>query len=230
MSGGRAGPGRVVHSAQFADGEVTRLDGRLITSVARTLVDLGCSSPLESTVIAADYALNGGLDPDDVAAALALAPHRRGVGAARRSLALADGRSESAGETRTRITMHRLGLPKPELQICVYAPDGTFLGRTDLGYPELGVLIEFDGRMKYLKHLNPGQHAEDVVVAEKEREDRIRGLGYIVTRFVWSDLRDPASMEARIRRDIERARPIVAAGSVIGRWEAKPPRTIVVSR
>ena len=41
----------------------------------------------------------------------------------------ADGRSESPGESRLRLDMHRAGLPVPVLQVCVYAVDGTFLGR-----------------------------------------------------------------------------------------------------
>ena len=87
--------------------------------------------------------------------------------------------------------MRRSGLPEPGVQITIYAPDGTFIGRADLGYPELGVLIEFDGLIKYSKLLKPGERAPDVVLAEKLREDRLRDLGYLVVRLVWSELADP---------------------------------------
>jgi hypothetical protein len=127
-----------------------------------------------------------------LAEALADTRHRRGAAAGRRALRFADGRSESAGESVTRAIIHQLRLPPPLLQVRIYSPNGTFLGRVDLGYPELGVLFEFDGLVKYRKPFQPGQDATDVVVAEKLREERIRDMGYVVV--------DLSGRNSRIRR------------------------------
>ncbi len=76
-------PGRIVHSAAFADDEVVELTtvrGVLeITSVARTLVDLARTYGFESSVIACDYALHERLvKPAELLTAMDRARHRPG--------------------------------------------------------------------------------------------------------------------------------------------------------
>ena len=221
--GGRNAPGRVVHSAHLLPSEIINHQGFRVTTPTRTLVDLVCSAPFATATIAADYALRREmLLPPDLARALESTDHRRGAAAGRRALLFANGRSESVGETRTRLVMHQFGLPEPTLQVRIYAANRTFVGRVDLGYPELGVLIEFDGLIKYRKPLQPGQTPEDVVVAEKVREDLLRGLGYVVVRFVWAELSDPAAMVAKINAAIVRGRRAVNAGEIAGTWSADP--------
>ena len=135
----------------------------------------------------------------------------------------ADGRSESPGESMTRVIMDQLGLPAPHLQVSIFAPNQKFIGRTDLGYPELGVLLEFDGFVKYSKLLKDNEHSVDVVVREKDRENLIRGMGYLVIRIVWADLHKPARLAERIKADLDRGRRIVANGGLAGTWEAATP-------
>lgn len=227
-SGGRVGPGRVVHSSVLTPDDVVTVDGVTMTSVARTLVDLGCSESMESTVIAADAALRELVAPAELATTLSRAHRRRGASVARRALHFADGRSESPGESRLRVIQHRVGLPAPVLQVRVYTPGGALIGRADQGYPELGLLMEFDGLVKYRAPLDPGRRPEEVVIAEKRREDNLRALGFLVARFTWNDLRDEAGLAARVRRDMERGRLIAASGALIGRWEAAPPLQIAL--
>jgi very-short-patch-repair endonuclease len=229
-NGGRSQPGRVVHVADLRPDELLNRNGFQITSVARTLLDHACTASFAAAVVAIDHALHHELvTPEALGAALSRTRHRRGAAAARRALLFANGRSESPGESRLRLDLHRAGLPAPVLQVRVYAPDGTFLGRVDLGYPELGLLIEFDGKIKYTKLRKPGQSIDEVVMAEKDREDLIRGLGYTVIRFDWNDLGNPAAVVARIKGNLDRSRRIVLAGGLSGSWTAKPalqiPRT-----
>ena len=222
--GSRIGPGRIVHAGRLDPGDVITIHGVRATSSGRTLADLARTTSHPTAVIAADYALAKRMvTPAELALALGAAGHCRGAAAARRALLFADGRSESAGESRTRLALHQGGLPAPHLQVQIYAPDGTFLGRVDLGYPELGVLIEFDGKVKYQQPFRPGQKPEEVVIAEKLREDRLRELGYVVVRFVWSELADPTGMAARINAALERGRIVAAAGGITGTWTAAPP-------
>ena len=60
------------------------------------------------------------------------------------------------------------------------------------------MLVEFDGLMKY--------GGPEDLVAEKRREDRLRGLGYTVVRVTWSDLRHPERVVAEVRRAVARSR------------------------
>lgn len=69
----------------------------------------------------------------------------------------------------------------------------------DGGYPEHGVLLEFDGMVTYSALLRPGQSASEVVVAEKRREERISALGWLVIRVVWADLQHPSVLIRRIQ-------------------------------
>ena len=117
--------------------------------------------------------------------------------------------------------LDQTGLPAPHLQVSIFAPDGTFLGRTDLGYPELGVLLEFDGFVKYSKLLKDDETSVDVVVREKDRENLIRGMGYLVIRIVWADLSNPALLADRIIANLDRGRRIVANGGLAGTWRCR---------
>ena len=77
----------------------------------------------------------------------------------------------------------------------------------DFGWPDLGVLREFDGKSKYGELMRrPGQSAEQVLVAEKRREDRLRELGWMVIRWMWQDLIRPEELIGRLRTAFSRGR------------------------
>ena len=66
-----------------------------------------------------------------------------GMCSARRSVAFLDGRSESVGESYSRVVMMRTGVPRPTLQYEVR--DGLVLvGRADFGWDDLRTLGEFE--------------------------------------------------------------------------------------
>src|SRR6478735_5237839 len=189
VTGGRRNRERVVHSSPLGASDVTRIAGHRVTSIARTLVDLGCASPDPRTVIAAaDAALERKLvEPAAVGVALTAVGHRAGIARARFLLRFADGRSESAGESILRWLFAQVGLPEPAVQVEVRSARGTFLGRVDFAYPECGLVIEFDGYVKYQALLRPGEDVTRAVVREKEREDKRREAGLLVIRVVWAD-------------------------------------------
>ena len=126
-----------------------------------------------------------------------------GARAAGRVIAFADGGSESVGESRSRVMLHREGLPRPELQMTVCDEDGIFLGRADFGYRRRKVLGEFDGRVKYQNGLRADDPGE-VVFREKQREDALRAAGWAVVRWIWADLDEPAAVVHRLRRALDR--------------------------
>lgn len=169
-----------------SEAEPAEVDGLVVTSVARTIVDLARTGTLHDAVTAADHALRHGFCTEaDLLGEVASVPARgHGRGAAALVAELADGRSMSPGESLSRVQMFVLRLPRPELQVA-YHDDQGHVGDADFGWK--GVVGEFDGRLKY--RVPPGgspRDVERVVWAEKRREDRLRRQAR-VARWVWAE-------------------------------------------
>ncbi|ERN43983.1 hypothetical protein H849_20650 [Prescottella equi NBRC 101255 = C 7] len=180
-TGGRRTRHRHVHSAVLRPEEIADVDGLPVTTVGRTVADLARTLPFEQAVVAGDHALHAaGLTSEDVAAAANSLPPHAGRQRVHRILAQLDGRSESVGESRSRVLMLREQLPVPEWQPNLYSADGDHLGRVDFLFEECAVVGEFDGRGKYGRLVPDGQVPADVVWAEKVREDAIRDAGWQV--------------------------------------------------
>ncbi|WP_024796653.1 hypothetical protein [Tomitella biformata] len=194
------------HREQLAPGEIVSVGGILVTSAARTIADLARTVSLKSAVVTGDCALRRGLPTAALVAEVAAAKGRHGAPNARHALALMDGRSESVGESLSRLKIRELRLPAPELQKDVWNADREWLGRADFYFPGHAVVGEFDGKVKYGKYLKTGQAAGDAVYQEKVREDRIRDTGLVVVRWVWDDLRQPHILHRRICAAFERRR------------------------
>ena len=206
----RQGQGKVrryvhLHCTPLPDHDVVEIDGFRVTSLARTVVDLASSLDALHAVPIGDAALRNGLRPDQLAQLADESGGRRGIAGARRSLALLDARSESPGESMSRVVLHQHRVPPPELQLEVFAAHGTLVGRTDFGWREQRTLGEFDGRSKYGRLLlRPGQTPEQALFEEKRREDALRDLGWEVVRWIWADLFAPSALLDRLARAFAR--------------------------
>lgn len=185
-----------VHGTDWRDGDVVAVDGVHVTSVARTIVDLARSLPLDEAVVAGDSGLRA--EPsvrERLPDVLTAARHRTGVSRAAAAVRLLDGRSESVGESLSRLRMTRCGLPRPELQHEVVARDGRRY-RVDFFWETPGVVGEFDGAGKYSDRRD--------LVAEKHREDALRDLGLEVVRWTWADLERFDLVAERFARAVAR--------------------------
>jgi hypothetical protein len=108
--------------------------------------------------------------------------------------------SESVGESRLRIALEDQGFD-PEPQWKVRRPSGRVAGRIDLLLRREGLMVEFDGAVKYGRLLKPGQTVADVIKAERKREVEVEELsGLRMLRVIWRDLDDPRALAARVRR------------------------------
>jgi hypothetical protein len=203
---GGSGSNRVhLHVTQLPDESVTLVDGMAVTDLTRTVVDLARTTPFECAVVAADAALaSRGTTRSRLIGCLRDMGPGPGTRRASRVVAFADGRSESVGESRSRVLMQRLGLPVPQLQLTVRRPDGSLVGRSDFGWPDTRTLGEFDGRVKYGRLLRPGQQPGDAVFEEKRREDELRDCGWEVARWTWPDLDKPRRVGDRLQRAFRR--------------------------
>ena len=173
------------------------VDGMRLTPLAQTVVAAARTASFAQAVAFADAALHGAdarhgcsrrpsIERDEIFAELARLGHGRGVRKARGALEFADGRSESAGESLSRVGIHFLGLPAPELQVPFFDSRG-LIGIVDFWWPQFNLIGEFDGLGKYLREeFTHGRSAAEVIIDEKERENRLRALGPGVARWGWS--------------------------------------------
>lgn len=130
-------------------------------------------------------------------------------------LRLADPRLESVGEDRFAYLCYRQSLPKPEPQVDIFDEQGTLFARVDFAWPEHGVFVEFDGKLKYEKYRREGETLDQYLMREKEREEKICQLtGWTCIRITWADLGRPELVAARIRKILTSRRP--ASGEVYG--------------
>jgi len=109
--------------------------------------------------------------------------------------------AQSMGESLGRHLMWTQHLPEPQLQFRVYDDEGVLVGITDFAWPELRLLGEFDGKIKYGRLLKEGEDPGDAVFREKNREDLLREItGWLMIRYIWRNLFDPRGTADRTRR------------------------------
>ena len=187
---------------------VEQLLGLPVTSEAQTVVDVAATCPFASAVVVADAALwradrTGGEDGvgllrADIAALTQHLGAARGSARARRVIEVADHRADRPGESLSRVAMIELGAELPELQVEVVGLSGRHYW-VDFGWPELGVVAEFDGKAKYTDpEFLRGRTAQQAVYDEKLREDDIRPMVNGFGRWDWETARSLDLMAGRL--------------------------------
>ena len=96
--------------------------------------------------------------------------------------------AESALESAMRWLVLALGLPIPQVQYPIDAPEGRWW--VDLCWPGRRLVLEADGRKKY-------QDSEDLW-KEKRRQDGIESQGWTVLRVSYGDMMCPDRLGAKI--------------------------------
>jgi len=177
------------------------VDGVPTAPVARCIVRTALSMGRDCAVVAGDAALHSGLvTEEELLREVALISPHQGRGRALQAVLVMDGKAESVGESRTRLHLDDLGLVY-ESQVVLVDASGVFVARVD--FLVEGVVLEFDGRGKYERSRDAAdaQAADPAQVLwhEKQREDRIRRLGYPVERVIWDELNRPGLLGARVR-------------------------------
>lgn len=199
--GGHGTITRTLHArhAQLSPGDTTEIDGLPVTSLLRTTCELTRRLPFPEAVMVADAALRAGLNRGEL---LRCVRGGRGCRRAAAAIDFADGRSESPGESLSRVRINRAGLPVPTPQVELFDDFGNLVARVDFWWEAEGVVGEFDGLVKYGELLQPGQTAEDVIVAEKAREQALVAAGCKVIRWTWRDLWN-GELDYRLRNALD---------------------------
>ena len=184
--------------------------GLLVTTPARTAVDVAALSGLPEALITLDSAARLELRShvgerrlrdaytnerllETSRAPLLAASRFAATLRTRRSLAdvvpLTDPRRESANESLSYGHFLRAGLPLPELQVRIRTPEGDVY--PDFLWSGSMVIGEADGVVKYT--------ARDDLLREKRRQEALELMGFRVVRWMYSELRHrPAAVVARI--------------------------------
>lgn len=187
----------VAHRLPLAENETviarTR-DGRVVraTSPVRTVLDCARTPTVERAAVIGDSALRKGVALSELEASLEVSPIIRGTARAARLLRLVNGLAESAGETRTRLLLAKLGIEPPEVQLCIETPLGLY--RADFGWRRYKLILEFDGRGKYFDY----RPTAEALLLERRREAALMELGWRFIRLVWADLEHPELISARL--------------------------------
>ncbi len=160
--------------------DVTEIDGIQVTTPLRTAADLARFSPRPDSLVCVDAFLHKGLfSLEQFEKSLVRWRGRRGVRQAYEIAGIADARSESGGESRLRLRVIDMGLPRPELQIPVYDLFGNVRFYLDLGWPHWRLALEYDGEEF---------HGEEATEHDLARRKWIRERGWTVKAYRKEDI------------------------------------------
>lgn len=164
-----------LHTNELAD-VVVRREGRLVVVTALAVIGTALTCGLRAGVVVADAALQRNLttrsELTELLGRMRFTPH---LTVAREAVARADGLAESPKETELRLLLVQLGLTVIA-QFWICTSSGRYY-RVDFYLPEIGVIIEYDGRVKYA-----GVSGSRTLTEEKAREDDRRLDGFRVGR------------------------------------------------
>lgn len=168
-------PGVRVHQSRgLLPRDVRRRDGVPVTSVARTILDLGdVLTPFQLANVLHEATFRKRLDRRGLERLLTRCRGRRAVTVVRRALALSDGGCAGTGsdlEDRCLAALHARGL-EPLVNVPIDVGDGQL--RPDFHWPALRAIVEVDGH----GHARRRTRAEDL-----GRDARFRAAGWRVLR------------------------------------------------
>jgi hypothetical protein len=201
----------IARHALGRDPLATVVDGVLVTSLTRTLIDMAATAPFVRSVAMIDDGLrmprpgdfrDGLVIPTQLellGAHDALLPFR-GSTRARRAICFGDGRSGSPLESFSRVQFSALGYPAPEQQVR-FDDEFGFIGVVDFYWRELGLIVETDGDSKYTdaRKFQRDMTLEQVLRTEKQREDRLRRQSRSFARIGWALASDRRALAAFLR-------------------------------
>lgn len=198
---GRREAGVAQHRGAVHAADVTRRGGFWITDGTRTGLDLTTIADAEHSLVVINALLHAGETTIPLLRQrLQSMVHWPETLTTDLVLRLADGRCESIGESRAWFLCWQQHLPMPIPQYEIRDRSGRVVARLDFAWPHQGVFMEFDGRVKYERHLRAGETSADAVIREKRREELVCGLtGWRCIRIGWADLHAPERTAARIR-------------------------------
>ncbi|MCW0214606.1 MAG: DUF559 domain-containing protein [Pseudonocardia sp.] len=188
----RSQPGLVVHNGRDVDADRMRISELPVLGLERVVSDLLCSASPPEAFAVLDQCLalasNAEATRKRLDERLACRVDPRGVRRAAAMLAVATGRVRSPAESWMFWHLVDQGFPPPEVNWWLRGPDGAGVFELDLAWPELRIVVEYDG---WAAHA--GREGHD---AARQRE--LERRGWVVLRARAEDLREPRDLAVRL--------------------------------
>jgi hypothetical protein len=208
---GRREAGVVHHRGDLDEAEVEVVNGVACSRAGRSALELTTMVSVESSLVSVNWLLQHSATSEAELERLVVL-FRNWPGSLRSDLVvrLADARCAWPGEARASHLLWREHLPAAQPQYEIRDVAGNLIGIVDFDWPELGVFLESDGRIKYERLRRDGETLEEVILREKRREELICArTGWVCIRITWEDLARPATTARRIRALLDSRRPAV---------------------
>ena len=176
---------RLYQVGDFDDLPTLLHNGFLITSIDRTLADIGATHHLAVFRRCFNAAVRERLTTQRrFADAVEIDQRRRGRAKLERALAAVNGELVPPSDW-SQWAVERLldlGLPEPQKEVTLRDHSGHRIGRVDLYWPEYRLVIELDGRRFHLD--------ADSFEGDRLRDARLLGMNISVLRFTWRHYAD----------------------------------------
>lgn len=184
--------------------DITIVDGIAVTGPERTVVDVARHLSSRHSIPVVDALLHASKQPEAVRSALCESidrhPRRRGNAQARWAVGFADCRSESWGESVSRVVFAQHGLPAPELQYSLLRSNGEVDAVLDFYWSAYRVGGEFDGLEKYAELLPAGRTAAMALRRSQNRDEAIKAHGIWPVHWGAEQLAYPNALVAQLWR------------------------------
>jgi hypothetical protein len=162
------------------------------TTLARTTLDLAEVLDDDTLELCLEFALRNGVPEADLRPKLDRVFARRPPGCSA---------TESELETRYVQLVRSIDVPEPVRQYPVFNDAGTYLGRLDVCWPEVGLWVECDGRAV---HDRP-----DALLRDRRRQNELATfLQFQPLRFTWEDVVVHPVIARRATEDAYHARAV----------------------
>ena len=155
-------------------------DGRVLTGMLRTVLDLSRVLPTAHAVAAADHTIAKGLLAITVLTLHLGSARGRGAAALRTGGGLVEAGAGSVMESLVRVLLVQAGLPRPRSQYQVCERDGTLIAKVDFAWVAERLVLECDG---FAFHSDREAYRRD-----RQRMNELERHGWRVLRVTWEDV------------------------------------------
>jgi hypothetical protein len=197
--GVRMRPSRSLMVHQRIGAPLRRVEGRLATAPAWTVIEVARTLPRPRALAMLDAALHvGACTTAELRATIAQQKGRRGIVKVRELIGCADGRAESPMESEARLVFLDARLPIPELQYAIVDRYGR-VWRVDFAWPEAFLVAEYDSIEWHV--------GRERMLHDRLKTARLQECGFTTIPMTVDDIRrDPIGLTDRVNYHLQRHR------------------------
>jgi hypothetical protein len=197
--GVRMRPSRSLMVHQRIGAPLRRVEGRLATAPAWTVIEVARTLRRPRALAILDAALHvGACTAAELRATIAQQKGRRGIVKVRELIGCADGRAESPMESEARLVFLDARLPIPELQYAIVDRYGR-VWRVDFAWPEAFLVAEYDSIEWHV--------GRERMLHDRLKTARLQECGFTTIPMTVDDIRrDPIGLTDRVNYHLQRHR------------------------